>query len=198
MKSEYLRLQFKKKIGFYIAPEDYKIALNMFTKKNHDKVLVEVDNIKGQFVPLRKILKVFLELPNVFNVIKNVLSITSCEDFFADYIHRSHWQKKKNLFGEKLVIPLFIFYDFEVDKKIGPHSAKLSAVYVKIARLLSEFQGFLNNIFLALLFNTSDRINYKNKRTFRIFIEELNFLFNNGIEIIINSVIILSILLWLF
>lgn len=43
-------------------------------------------------------------------------------------------------FGEKLVIPLFVFFDdFEVDKEIGPHSAKLGAVYVKIACLPSEF-----------------------------------------------------------
>lgn len=41
---------------------------------------------------------------------------------------------------------------------------------------------------MALLFNTSDRVNYGNKRTFRIFIKELNFLLNNGIEIIINNI----------
>lgn len=97
LKSEYLRLQFLKKLGFYIAPKEYKIAPDMFTKKIHDKVLVEVDNVKGQFIPLRKILKVFLELPNVFNVIRDILSKTSCEDIFADYIYGSHWQKKKNL-----------------------------------------------------------------------------------------------------
>lgn len=97
--------------------------------------------------------------------------------------------KKRKLFDKKLVIPLFVFYDdFEVDKEIGSHSAKLGAVYVKIACLPSEFQGSLDNIFLALLFNTSDRVNYGNKRTFRIFIKELNFLLNNDIEIIINNV----------
>lgn len=189
LSSEYLRLQYLKKFEFYIAPEVYNIAPDMFTKKIHRTVLVEIENAKGQFVPLRKILKVFLELPNVFNIVKSVLNKTSCGDFFADYIHGSHWQKKKILFGEKLVIPLFVFYDdFEVDKEIGSHSAKLGAVYVKIACLPSEFQSSLDNIFLALLFNTTDRINYGNTRTFKIFIKELNFLFNNGIEIIINDV----------
>lgn len=59
LNSEYLRLQFLKKLGFYIAPEYYTIATDMFTKKIDGKVLVEIDNVKGQFIRLRKILKVF-------------------------------------------------------------------------------------------------------------------------------------------
>lgn len=35
----------------------------------------------------------------------------------------------------------------------------------------------------------SEHLDYGNKRTFRLFIEELNFLFNNGIEVIINDVV---------
>lgn len=141
----------------------------MFTKQIHGKKLVEIDNAKGLFIPLRKILKVFLELPNVFNVIKDALSKISCEDIFADYIHGSHWHKRKILFAEKLVIPLFVFFDdFEVDKEIGPHSAKLGAVYVKIACLPSEFQGSLENIFIlyflthmiVLIMEISEHLDY--------------------------------------
>lgn len=188
--SEYLRLQFLEKLGLYIAPEPYVIGSDIFTKDINGKRVLELDKINGQFIRLRTVFKCFLELPNVFDVIMNSLNGTSNECLVADYIHGSHWQRKKVLFGEKLVIPVFIFYDdFEVDKEIGSHSAKLGAVYIKIACLPAEFQSSLDNIFVALLFNTSDRINYGNKATFGKLITELNFLFNNGIKITVNGVI---------
>ncbi|KYN30159.1 hypothetical protein ALC57_00385 [Trachymyrmex cornetzi] len=78
--SEYLRLKFLKKLGFYTAPKEYIIASDMFTKKVNGKVLINTDNVKGQYIPLRKFLKIFLELPNVLNVIMNALRKSSCED----------------------------------------------------------------------------------------------------------------------
>ena len=70
---------------------------------------------------------------------------------------------------------------------IGPHSAKLSAIYIKVACLLSECQGALKNIFLALLFDNQDINDLTNERVFRKFIQKINYLQSTGIDVVINE-----------
>lgn len=49
--------------------------------------------------------------------------------------------------------------------------------------MLPEHRSKLNHIYLALLFYADDRTTFGNQATFRILIEELNFLRNTGITV---------------
>ena len=186
--SEYFRLKYLKRQGYYIEPEVYPIFSDMMIKKVDKRMKLELDSVNGVFIPLRKVLKAFLELPNVFTILIDALQTSRPSGIISDFIHGFHWQNKKMLFEDKLVIPLYVFYDdYEVDKDIGPHSAKLNAIYIKVACLPPEFQGALENIFLALLFDAQDRNDLTNERVFRKFIQEINYLQSTGIEIVIND-----------
>lgn len=65
--------------------------------------------------------------------------------------------------------------------KSGVH--KLGAVYMTLPTIPNPHQSSLKNIFLALLFHSSDRQKFGNNIIFRPLIDELNFLRDNGIDI---------------
>ena len=173
LSTEYLRLKFLKSKQYYVEPENLKIDTDLFARNVNNKIILESDHVIGTFIPLRKVLKAFLELPNVLSSVTNFLQSPTPQGIISDFIHGSHWQTKKRHFGDKrVVIPLTVYTDdYEVDKELGPHSAKLTATYVKFACLLPEFQGSLYNIFLVLLFNARDREDFGNKAVFRKLIE---------------------------
>ena len=123
------------------------------------------------------------------SIVTNFLQSSAPQGIISDFIHGSHWQTKKRHFeGKRIVIPLTVYTDdYEVDKELGPHSAKLTAAYVKFACLPREFQGSLHYIFLVLLFNACNREDFGNEAVFRKLIEEMNHLQRNGIEVTVSG-----------
>ena len=68
--SEYFRLKYRKRQGYYIEPEVYPIFSDMMIKKVDKRMKLELDkHVNGVFIPLRKVLKAFLELPNDFTIL---------------------------------------------------------------------------------------------------------------------------------
>lgn len=95
-------------------------------------------------------------------------------------------------FQNKTVFPLFLYYDdVELGNPLGSHSGvhKIGCIYYAVVALPPEFVSSLNNIFVAFLFHSSDRSQYKvnNKTMFSALIKELVELQENGIELSINS-----------
>jgi len=91
---------------------------------------------------------------------------------------------KRQLFPQEIVIPYYFYFDeYEVDKELSSRSAKLGAVYLKLACSPPEFQGEVDNVFLALLFNHADRKDYSTKNVFRKLVEELIFLQNEVVSV---------------
>lgn len=60
---------------------------------------------------------------------------------------------------------------------------KLCAVYVSLACLPPQRSAALSNIFLALLFHSSDRMAFGNHLIFQPLIDKFNFLQKNGVQV---------------
>jgi len=77
------------------------------------------------------------------------------------------------------------FDDYKSGNVLGSHLGihKLYAVYVSIPCILLHRTTSLSNIFLALLFHSSDRVQFRNKVIFKPIIDEFNFLMANGMNI---------------
>lgn len=186
--SEHYRLKYLVEQGYYIAPKKFTIDCCTVTKRVKKELKQKIEKVKGVIVPLRRVLKKFLELPNVFDRVLTSLQQPKSAGIIGEFVHGLHWEMKKRHFEDKIVIPLHFYYDdYEVDKDLGPHSAKLGAAYVKLACLPAEFQGSVENIFLASLFSSVDRQDFGNHRVFRRLVNELIFLQNEGIDIISNN-----------
>lgn len=77
------------------------------------------------------------------------------------------------------------FDDFEVNNPLGSHAGiqKLGAVYYSIPCFPPNVSSLVENVFTALLFHASDRIEFGNFNVFKILIDELHFLQREGLLI---------------
>ena len=106
-------------------------------------------------------------------------------EILENFVQGELWRSQVNTyFIGKFVIPLFLYFDdFEVNNPLGSHAGiqNIGAVYYSIPCFLPDVNSLVNNIFFALLFHSSDRLQYKNAHVFHIVIDKLNFLQLEGI-----------------
>lgn len=198
--TEALRLQAFKSTGAYIAPKPFNInptsnELEVVNEQEiFDDVVIQPDMLTGHFVPLDIVLKGFLEIPNVLDQILSYMKYLSTENTVMENVTQGHLWKSVILpkFKDKIVLPLNVYFDeFEPDNTLGSHSGvhKMGPVYCEIACLPPEFQGSLENKFLALMFHATDR-GIGNKEVFRPLLNILQFLENEGISVVLPSGIV--------
>jgi len=104
----------------------------------------------------------------------------------GNFVQRTFWQSRIQKLEGKTVLPLFMYFDdFENGNVLGSHSGvhKLGAVYVSVQCIPLHRTSVLSNIFLALLFHSSDRVEFGNNVIFNPLINKLNFLQETGIQI---------------
>jgi hypothetical protein len=187
-RTEKSRLAYFAETGTYKLPESIVIGQGFDTKKLGGVSRMESFNCVEQFIPLRHVLRSFLSLDNVmFDILEYIESLVNHPNVIQNFIQGSFWQSKKSTHGGRLAFPLFVFFDdYETGHVLESHSGqhKLGAVYTStIPCLPPHMQSALSNIFLTLLFHSSDRIKFGNNVIFKPLIDELNYLREVGIEI---------------
>lgn len=176
------------KLNTFIRPEQVIIGERQEFQDRNGVLVYKHIPVNIQFIPMRKVLKTFFELPLIFeNTIKYVKKLEDSADVvISNYIQGSLWKEQKIKFGDKVVFPLFMFYDdYESNNPLGSHRgiAKCGAVYLSVPCLPPEISSKLENIFLFILFNSLDRETFSNAVTFSKANNELHFLENEGIAI---------------
>ena len=123
-------------------------------------------------------------MPNCLNDILSYVEDLKAEtETISNFVQGELWKSKLEQFAEdEIVLPLFIFFDdFECNNPLGPNSGKLGAVYASIPCLPPECKSALQNIFLALLFNSKNSEEFTNEKVLAPLLEELKFLEESGI-----------------
>lgn len=127
---------------------------------------------------MKKQLKSFLELPDVFNKILDyqlAMENSEPENALKNLIQGSLW-KSFEVDKKRIVFPLIIYFDdFEVGNPLGTHAGryKIGAIYYSIATIPPEYSSRLENIFVACLFHSSDRSRFDNQTVLKPLIDEL-------------------------
>lgn len=131
----------------------------------------------GCRVPLKNSLKLFLEVPGLFNKILNYIAkLSKPSDIITNFIQARLWtQKYSNKFLNNLVFPLYVFYDdLETGNALGSHAHagtnKFGTIYVSIACLPPSISSKLSSIIFSTLI-------------YGPLIDELKFLQTEGILI---------------
>ncbi|KYN04582.1 hypothetical protein ALC62_04573 [Cyphomyrmex costatus] len=137
----------------------------------------------GQHVPMKEVLKRFLELPECLQtILSNLECLTKTNEPLTNVVQTEMWKKKiTSHFQSKAVIPLFLFFDdMDLDDIAGSHAGdhKLGSP--------QEFLSKLENIFLACLFSSDAKIHGK-KNLFQPIIQDLIDIETNGLIIIHNG-----------
>ena len=185
--TEQKRFSLFKTLETYIAPVSYNIGERIeYRKVNSVQTLVHVP-VNAQFIPVRNVFKAFFELPNVFDdTMQYIRVLESNNEIISNIIQGQYWKERMKTFKGKKVMPLIMYHDdYGNNNVIGTHKglSKSGGVYLNIPVLPPEYQSKVENIFLFILFNTLDRQVFKNPIIFSRAVEELNFLYETGIDI---------------
>ncbi|KAF7987978.1 hypothetical protein HCN44_004794 [Aphidius gifuensis] len=162
-------------------------------RKTYKKVKINIIT-----VPMKKLLKQFLELPNVFQTIKEYMDeketeLYSSPSIVSSMLHGENWRKIKSKYSDKLVLPLSIYTDdYEINNPLRSHKClrKMTGIYYSISCLPSEFAGQLKNWFLAQKHKQQDYNCFHtsaNKKFFNNLSEEIKELQKEGIVVSVNG-----------
>ncbi|XP_061721309.1 uncharacterized protein LOC133528103 isoform X1 [Cydia pomonella] len=184
--TERKRLNYFFEKGSYIKPHPVCIGQRLTAVKSQGITRLQPVDCHEQFIPLRETLKKFLSLNNVLSEMLQYIESLNLKQEKENFIQGTYWKERMNHHDDRTVIPLFMYFDdYETGNVLGSHAGvhKLGAVYVSIPCLPPWRSSALSNIFLVLLFHSSDRISFGNHIIFRPVINELNYLSEIGISI---------------
>lgn len=189
--TEYKRFQYFEHKNTFIIPQPIVIGQRLDTVRQDGVTRLVPVTCEQSFVSLRHVLKMFFSLEGL--LIETLNFMTSLKNnshtsnsAIENFIQGTYWKKIIQRHGEKIVMPLFLYFDdYETGNVLGSRAGqhKLGAVYIMLPCLPPTRSSSLNNIFLFLLFHSSDRVMFGNKIIFRCVIDELNYLNDNGIDL---------------
>jgi len=147
--TESKRFAFLKKEGLF-DPEPFAIGEYLDKKLVGNEILYVPQSTFGVKVSLQKSLKLFLEIPGLFQVITNYMQELNKEHILISNIIQGDMWLKKYASGikDEVVFPLYYFYDeLEVGNPLGSHAGKnkFGAGYVSIASLPPFLSSQLNS-----------------------------------------------------
>lgn len=176
-------------INLLIKPESFFIGEISDNKKDGRTTVWTKKSCTGQFVPMRRVLQMFLELPNVYEEIKGYMhnEISSKSNgVHTSIFHGKLWSDISESFIDKIVIPLYLYYDdFEVCDPLSSAKGihKVGGLYYSIAAMPPKYSSNLDNIFLAQFIYSTDHRDFQNEKCFHKVIEEFKYLYEHGISI---------------
>lgn len=136
---------------------------------------------------MRKILKLFFEIPNMLeSTLKYVEELEKEHEIVSHIMQSKWWKEKKSTFGGKIVFPIYIYQDeYETNNPLGSHRGlgKVAGVYLIISCLPPSLQSKTENIFVFELYKTDDLHNVSIHDMFVPIIQELKYLETSGIEV---------------
>jgi len=160
LKTEIQRVNALKVSYSYICPQTYRIGISEKMIKIGNITVLKPIELTGQYIPMRYVLKNFLELPGVFDTILANVENLNNSDKFTNIIQSPLWKNIKNSYFKNLVLSLFIYYDnVESDNQTGSHAGdhSLGALYYQISCIPQHHMSSLENICVSSIFLSNDR-----------------------------------------
>lgn len=183
----------------WLKKNDYLAELHVFTLSNEinqqhrsgEAIFTETRNV-GVVLPIQFQIRKNFEIPNA---LKNTLErIETYEKninkgCISNFVQGDYWQKKKQLFPGKIVIPFFIYGDeYEVNNALGSHSSvqSITAFYISFP-VYETFSPRKRDIFSVAYIKSNDFKTYGNGICLCQLVKIITELEQEGIEITINS-----------
>lgn len=175
----------------FIEPIQYTVGTTTDNSRKNNEVSLVLKNRTAVHVSVKKTLLSFFSIPNVFDEIVKYQNNILPNDPLFTILQGKLWKNIVSNYSNKIVMPLVLYYDdFETCNPLGSHAGvyKLGALYFTIASIPPKYARRIENIFLALLFHSQDRVTYGNRSVFEILLKELKELETEGLLITSNGV----------
>lgn len=190
LKTEHDRIQHFMKSGNYIESKAFTVGKRLERVRTKDGVKSVWVEVTAEYIPLASVLKKFLELPDALESILSYMDqLMNESDSLSNFIQGLLWQMKRSKFSlSDVVLPLSGYYDaFQANNNLGPHPLSIGGVYFSILCLPPEVASRIENIFLTMLFNSSDLKEFGTKKFLKPLKEELDCLEREGLEVTLPS-----------
>ncbi|XP_060854891.1 uncharacterized protein LOC132932521 [Metopolophium dirhodum] len=191
LNTEHKRFKAFHSLGTLIKPLGSIVGYRPNDSLQRGDVIIKSIPVKIYSVQLEKLFRQFFEVPNVYNTfLKYSETIIEANDNLIHNFIQSQMWRDKILLSDKILIPFFLYFDdFETNNSLGSHAGiqKLGAIYVSLPGCPPEFASKLENIFMVLLFNTTDKKLVGNRELFKHIILEINDLESRGIQICVDN-----------
>lgn len=135
LSTEYRRLRVIENTQKYIKPRDYVVGDRLDNILHEGRIIQDRTTVTAKFIPMREVLKEFISMPGVLEKIDEYLKYLEAEKekgIYSNFVQCELWQEKLKTFGDKFVLPLFVYYDdFEINNPLGSHAGvnRIGAVY---------------------------------------------------------------------
>lgn len=185
-KSDYHSLKYFENAKTLIKPQSLKIHASVSSHVIRGKRKAVILNAEIQVISMKRVLKKFLEIPNVLSsILEHIEECKSSEPIISN-IQGELWQSIESQFAGKTVFPLILYFDdIEINNPLGSHAniQKLGAVYFSLGCIPYEFSSMLENIFLAQLHYTKDHKIAGNMKIFGNIIDQITDLGKHGLTV---------------
>lgn len=184
----------RKKIGKCIDKFEKVGATFVDQSVNGEPESVKQD-IFQYYVPLKHSLKIFSQIPNMFENICNYIEYLKFQSIYSNIVtnlmQARLWQRKyANEKVDGILLPLFLYYDdFECGNPLGSHVGvnKFGALYASIGCLPPEISSKLSTIIFSSIICAKDAQHCSLQSRISRVVKELNFLRTKGITIKVNG-----------
>ncbi|XP_031340612.1 uncharacterized protein LOC116168774, partial [Photinus pyralis] len=184
--TEHKRFKYFLQSNYLIEPFEQVLGLSGTRSAKKDIVSLVLKDRSFCYIPLKKTLKLFLELPKVFDEIVTYQGNICKRSAYCNILNGSLHKDFFNNVDNKIVLPLILYYDdFETSNPLGSHAGvhKLGVIYCSVATTPPQYSSRLENIFLTMIFYSTDRFHYGNKALFTTLVHEVNYLATEGINL---------------
>ena len=190
--TEKKRFQLLQKKGFR-EPEQFEVRKTFIEIIQGNAPVFVESPVFAYYLPLNHSLKYFLEIPGLARkIIDNVEKLSQETDIVTNVMQSKFWKTNvvNNIVNE-FILPFFVYFDdIEVGNPLGSHSGKnkFGVVYATIACLPAYIASLLDSIIFSTIIRSEDMKKCTNEFIFRKLIDELNFLRETGISVMVDNV----------
>ncbi|KAJ8674307.1 hypothetical protein QAD02_005569 [Eretmocerus hayati] len=175
-----------------ISPLSVIVGSAMEDKCKDNQIVKELVPRKAYYISVRSTFKAFFEKPGVLKtVLKYMKALSRNTSVLSNWIQGESWRAKMiKYYANQIVIPFLMYIDdFDVNDPLGSHKGiqKMCGIYCSIMTLPPEFRSLLENIFLVMLFHSSDRKEFGWSRILSHLVDEFNELAREGIEFLVDG-----------
>lgn len=184
--SEYFRFKQFKLTNSYIEPVSVICGQRINDTRINSRVTANIDDCTYQYIPIKKTLQHFLELPSVFDSMCSYIHNLKQSTGISNLIQGSLWKETQTSNNNKTIFPLLLYSDdFEIGNALGSHAGtyKICGVYFSLGCLPVQYSSLLENIFLAQLCFSTDVKTFGNDKMFQYLIRDLKCLETEGLVI---------------
>ena len=164
-----------------VTVENIRVGDQLQTIENH--LTIAVPNVVFK-------LKLFLELPGIYQIITNYQKHLSEKNTITNIINGKLWKSITAGHKEKTMIPVLLFYDdFVIDNSISHKTSKTSIAgfYLLFPTLPPEYRSKIENIIMVEVIKSMDIRKYGYRDCLESLIDSFAYMEENGINLKIGN-----------